>query len=171
MSIDDYSGLGGEPAESSASSTNNNGDLVLQFTRTFNAPRDLVFRMWTEPEHLKHWYGPTGFEVVFVELDLRVGGKWRKCMRSPDGVDYWRSGVYREIARPERLAFTYVSDDPQGIKGHETLVTLDFLELGKQTLMVFRQAVFDSVATRNSHRGGWGQAIDRFGTLVESLAA
>jgi uncharacterized protein YndB with AHSA1/START domain len=101
-------------------------------------------------------------------MDVRAGGAWRKCMRSPDGVDYWRSGVYREVVEFERLVFTYVSDDPQGIRGHETLVTIDFTDQGKKTLMTFRQAVFDSGATRNSHRGGWGESMDRFADWVES---
>jgi hypothetical protein len=83
MNIDDFSGLRGEPATGSAASTKRDGNLELHFTRTFNAPRDLVFRMWIDPEHIKHWYGPKGFEVVFIEMDVRVGGKWRKCMRSP----------------------------------------------------------------------------------------
>lgn len=168
MTIDDFSGLrGSAPGGSGAQ---DDEERVLQFTRTFNAPRELVFRMWTETEHIRHWYGPKGFEVVFVEMDVRVGGKWRKCMRAPDGTDYWRSGVYREIVHPERLVFTYVSDDPQGIKGHETLVSLDFLDRDGRTLMVFRQETFDSVATRNSHRGGWGEALDRFAARVESVA-
>lgn len=142
-------------------------DLELRFTRTFDAPRELVYRAWTDPGQVKHWYGPKGFEVVFVEMDVRVGGKWRKCMRSPDGTDYWRHGVYREIVQSARLAFTYVSDDLLGIRGHETLVTIDFAQRGKRTVMSFRQAVFDSVATRDSHRGGWGQAIDRLAAWVE----
>lgn len=140
----------------------------LHFTRLFDAPRAVVFRAWTEPAQAVHWYGPKGFTVEHIEMDVRPGGAWRKCMRSPEGIDYWRSGVYLEVVEPERLSFTYVSDDPQGIEGHETLVTIDFLERGTQTLMTFRQAVFESAATRNSHRNGWGESMDRFAAWVES---
>jgi uncharacterized protein YndB with AHSA1/START domain len=143
------------------------GDRELKFTRIFDAPRRIVYRAWTDPEQVVHWYGPKGFTVTFLEMDVRVGGAWRKCMRSPDGVDYWRSGIYREVVEFERLVFTYVSDDPHGIRGHETLVTIDFRDQGRKMLMTFRQAVFESVATRNSHRGGWGESMDRFADWVE----
>jgi len=139
----------------------------LHFTRLFDAPRAVVFRAWTDPAQALHWYGPKDFTVEHIEMDVRVGGAWRKCMRSPAGIDYWRSGVYHEVVVPERLSFTYLSDDPQGIAGHETLVSIDFLERGRQTLMVFKQAAFESMATRNSHRNGWGEAMERLAVWVE----
>src|SRR5579859_1945974 len=72
-------------------------DLELKFTRVFDATRRVVYRAWTDREQAVHWYAPKGFAVTFLEMDVRVGGAWRKCMRSPDGVDYWRSGIYREV--------------------------------------------------------------------------
>ena len=135
-------------------------------TRVFDAPRELVFKAWTDPEHVAQWYGPAGFSVVFLEMDVRPGGAWRKCMRSPEGIDYWRRGVFREVVEPERLVFTYVSDDPLGISGHETLVTITFADRGAKTLMTFRQAEFESVAARDSHRGGWTSCMERFAAYV-----
>lgn len=134
----------------------------LVITRVFDAPRNLVFRAWIDPEQAAQWWGPQGFTVVSLEMDVRPGGAWRKCMRSPDGRDYWRQGVYREIVAPERLVFTYVSDDPQGNPGHETLVTVTFADHGAKTLMTLRQAEFESTAARDAHRGGWTSSIERF---------
>lgn len=143
-----------------------NEERELLLTRVFDAPRELVFKAWTDPEHVAQWYGPEGFSVVFLEMDVRPGGAWRKCMRSPAGADYWRSGVFREIVEPERLVFTYVSDDPLGTSGHETLVTITFADQGAKTLMTFRQAVFESVAARDSHRGGWTSCMERFAAYL-----
>ena len=81
-------------------------DRVLLFTRVFDAPRSAVFKAWTDPKQLVQWFAPEGFSVAFLEMEVRPGGAWRKCMRSPDGVDYWRHGVYFEVVEPERLVFT-----------------------------------------------------------------
>jgi uncharacterized protein YndB with AHSA1/START domain len=100
----------------------------LVITRSFDAPRSLVFKAWTEREHLVHWSAPKGFTITHSEGDLRPGGAWRACMRSPDGVDLWLGGVYREIVEPERLVFTHAWEDADGKRGHETLVTVTLTE-------------------------------------------
>lgn len=76
-------------------------DLII--TRTFNAPREQVWQAWTEPERLMRWWGPKGFTAPICSVDLRVGGRYLNCMRSPEGQDYWSTGVYREITVPTRL--------------------------------------------------------------------
>ena len=144
-------------------------DRVLLFTRVFNAPRDVVFRAWTDPEQLAQWWAPEGFSVAFLEMDIRPGGAWRKRMRSPEGTDYWRHGVYLEVVEPERLVFTYISDDPVGDRDHETIVTIIFEDQGAKTLMTFRQAEFESVAARDSHRGGWTSCMERFAAYLGLL--
>jgi len=147
-------------------------DRVLAITRIFDAPRDLVFKAWTDPEHVKRWWAPKGFTVVSLEMDLRLGGAYTRHMRSLEGSDSWRRGVYKEIVAPERLAFTYISDNTQGTVGHETLVTVNFEDLGARTKMTFRQAVFESVLARDVHRGGWTSTMERFSEyLAEVLAA
>ena len=156
--------LDAESADTTATVEKAARELLL--TRFFDAPRELVFKAWTDPEQVAQWYGPEGFSEVFLEMDVRPGGAWRKCMRSPEGTDYWRRGIYREIVEPERLVFTYVSDDPQGIPGHETLVTITFADRGAKTLMTFRQAEFESIAARNSHQGGWTSCMGRFAAYV-----
>ena len=141
-------------------------DRVLLFTRVFDAPRNLVFRAWTDPKQLVKWFAPEGFSVAFLEMDVRPGGAWRKCMRSPEGLEYWRRGVYLEVAKPERLVFTYISDDPASDPEHETVVTMIFEDQGDKTLMTFRQQEFESVAARDSHRFGWASCMERFSAYL-----
>lgn len=81
--------------------------LAIAITRVFDAPRSLLFKMWIEGKHLANWSAPRGFTIPTAKSDVRPGGAWRCCMRSPDGVDYWVGGVYREIVEPERLVFTH----------------------------------------------------------------
>src|SRR5258705_11539625 len=92
-------------------------------TRVVDAPPRLVFKIWTDPEHLMQWWGPQGFTTPFHEMDVRPDGAFRICMRSPDGTDHWLQGVYREVVAPERLVFTWAWEDATGKPGHETLVT------------------------------------------------
>ncbi|MBD0383989.1 SRPBCC family protein [Paenibacillus sedimenti] len=79
----------------------------LRITRIFNAPRELVFKAWTDPEHLPKWWGPKGFTITVQEIDIRPGGVWRYVMHGPDGVDYDNKIVYREILSPERLVYSH----------------------------------------------------------------
>jgi uncharacterized protein YndB with AHSA1/START domain len=83
-------------------------------TRRFDAPRDLVFHALTEPEHLRHWWGPTGFTWVTCTMDLRPRGTFLYCMRSPDGREMWGKWVFREIVPPERLVFVNSFADARG---------------------------------------------------------
>lgn len=87
-------------------------DFVI--TRRFDAPRTLVFRAFTEPERLRHWWGPTGFSWVSCTMDLRTGGMLHYCMRSPDGQDMWGKWIYREIVPPERIVFVSSFSDADG---------------------------------------------------------
>lgn len=81
-------------------------ELVIE--RVFNAPRELVFQAWTDLEHIPKWFGPKHHPATHVTADLRPGGRWRGCLRSPEtGVILWLGGVYREIVPPERLVFTF----------------------------------------------------------------
>jgi uncharacterized protein YndB with AHSA1/START domain len=79
----------------------------LTITRVFNAPRSLVFKVWTQPEHFSRWLGPKDFTTIGCQMNVQVGGMYRACIRSPEGNDHWMQGVYREITEPERLVFTF----------------------------------------------------------------
>ncbi len=140
----------------------------LVITRVFDAPRDLVFDCWTDPEHLQHWQGaPRGFSVTSSESDIRPGGAFRICMRSPEGQDHWLEGHYREIVKPERLVFTHAWLDANHKPGTETLVTVTLAERNGKTELTLRQTGFTSVESRDGHEFGWTSALD---VLVDYLA-
>lgn len=149
--------------EKGSTSTAATATLVreLTITRVFDAPRSLVFKVWTDPEHLSRWCGPHGFTTPFGEMDFRPGGAYRTCLRSPEGKDYWLQGVYREIVEPERLVFTHAWEDEDGKPKHETLVKVTFAEHDGKTKLTFHQAVFESVEGRDSHLEGWSECLDR----------
>src|ERR687889_2653918 len=121
-----------------------------EMTRVFAAPRELVFKAWTEPERLKRWWGPRGFTTPFCAVDLREGGIFLYCMRSPEGRDFWGKGVFREIVVPERLVLvmsfadaegnvvpaTYYGLGPDGPL--QTLMTVTFEELAGATRVAVR---------------------------------
>lgn len=133
----------------------------LIITRIFDAPRSLVFKVWTQPEHFSCWLGPKDFTATSCQMDVRLGGTYRACIRSPEGTDHWMQGVYREIVEPERLVFTFAWEDEDGKPKHETLVTVTFLEHESKTKLTFHQATFESVEGRDSHLVGWSECFDR----------
>lgn len=148
-------------------------------TRLVDAPREVVFKAWTEPKRLKQWWGPRGFTTPFCTVDLRPGGVFHYCMRSPEGRDIWGKGVYREIVVPERIVYTDTFADADGnlvsptyyglSTGHpdETLVTVLFTAQGHQTKVTVQHAVPESVPERSGIKEGWTEMLDR---LAEELA-
>lgn len=144
-------------------------DTTLVLSRRFEAPRDLVFRAWTENEHLLKWLCPKGFTVLFGTGDLRPGGAWRSGMRSPAGKDYVVRGVYRTIDPPERLSFTHAWENEQGQPGRETLVTVEFAEQAGQTVLHFEQSGFASKESRDGHAVGWSESFDNLADYLRGL--
>jgi uncharacterized protein YndB with AHSA1/START domain len=142
-------------------------DRVLTITRIFDAPRSLVFKAWTDSEHIARWWGPRGFKSDVIKNDLRPGGSYRIHMLGPDG-DHWSQGVYREVVPPERLVMVGSWADAQGNPTRpETTLTLLFEDLGGKTKLTLHNAVFESVTARDLHNGGWTRALD---CLAEYLA-
>jgi uncharacterized protein YndB with AHSA1/START domain len=155
-----------EHLEQMAVAVSREHELVI--TRVFDAPRELVFECWTEPEHLQHWQGaPRGFTVTSSESDIRPGGFFRICMRSPEGADHWLEGGYRDVVKPERLVFTHVWLGANRKPGKETLVTITLAERDGKTELTLRQSGFASVEARDGHKYGWSSALD---VLVDYLA-
>jgi uncharacterized protein YndB with AHSA1/START domain len=145
-----------------AGSISATADRELVVTRVIDAPRRLVFKAWTQPEHIARWWGPQGFTTIHCDMDIRVGGTYRFGMRSPQGTEHWKRGVYREIAAPERIAFTFAWEDANGQPGHEMLTTVTFEDLGNKTRLTLHQAPFETVERRDDHRGGWTSCLERF---------
>lgn len=137
-------------------------DDELLIVRTFDAPASLVFSMWSNPEHMKRWMGPVGFECRVAESDFRVGGAYRRMIWSPEYGESWSSGIYREIEKDRRLVFTFKWDT--GPSGNvETLITITFAERDGKTTQTFHQSPFLNVERRDAHVGGWNSAFDKLG--------
>jgi uncharacterized protein YndB with AHSA1/START domain len=135
--------------------------------RFLDAPRELVFRAWTDPAHLVRWLGPKGFAGTVIRMDVRPGGAYCFHMCSADGSEYWQQGVYREVVEPDRFVRTCVWADADGNpSGPETLMTVTFEEHKGGTKLTFQQ-VFESAAARDGHQSGTASALDR---LAEYLA-
>lgn len=136
-------------------------DRQLLLVRDFDAPRELVFGMWTQAEHFAQWCAPARFTIVDNKADSRRGGVWWSEMRAPDGETCIASGVYREVVPPTRLVFTYAHEAPDGSRGPETLVTVTFEDIAGKTRLTLRQEVFDTVENRVAHHMGWTECLDR----------
>ncbi len=112
------------------------GEQEFVVERQFIALRTLLFQVFTQPEHLKHWWAPPPYTIPVCTIDLRPGGIWHYCMRSPEGQDHWSRSVYREIVPPEKLVYTSTFADEhahpvEGIPEH--LTTLLFTEEAGKT--------------------------------------
>jgi uncharacterized protein YndB with AHSA1/START domain len=148
------------------------GELTI--TRTFDAPRALVFQAWTDPQHLARWWGPEGFTNPVCEFDARVGGALRIHMRGPDGMVYPMKGVIREIVAPERLVFSNVAVDAAGKHLLEGLTTVTFAEQnGKTTMTMHSRAAAVAeigISYLQGMEAGWTQSIDRLKGLLAHAA-
>jgi uncharacterized protein YndB with AHSA1/START domain len=147
-------------------------DRVLVIERLLDAPRKLVFKAWTVPEHLVRWWGPHGFSLPYCKMELKPGGSFRCTMLSPEGTEHRLSCVYREIVAPEKLSFTWTWIDEEDQPGPETLVTVLLEEAGDQgaqTKLTLHQAIFESDTACAAHGDGWSQSLDRLVAYVESL--
>jgi len=141
----------------------------LTITRVLHAPRDLVFKVWTDARDAKKWWGPRDYPATHLEMDVRPGGHWRGRLRSTEnGKELGLGGVFREVVAPERLVFTFAWEE-EGERGLETLVTVTFADRGGKTVMTFHHAPFQSVAERDGHRGGWTSSFDRLEEYVAHM--
>jgi uncharacterized protein YndB with AHSA1/START domain len=116
-------------------------DRELIISRVFNAPRKLVYKAWTDPEHLPQWWGPKGFTITVQEIDVRPDGVWRYIMHGPDGVDYDNKIVYIEVVSPERIVYSHGGSE----EDEQFQVTATFAEQGDKTELTMRM-LFKSAA-------------------------
>ena len=142
------------------------GGLTLRLERTYRAPATRVFDAWTSPEVMRRWWqAEHSWETSEAEVDLRLGGAVRVVMRDPAaGAEYGGGGVYTEIDRPRRLAFTWLWDGDT----RRTLIELDFAEdaAGVTTVRFAHRGLWDEAAVRD-HEGGWSIVLDRLGLVLE----
>ena len=150
----------------------------IVITRIFEAPRELVWKAWTDPEHVMRWWGPKDFTAPVIKIDFRVGGKYLFCMHSPDGQDYWSTGVYREITPMDRIVCTdsfsdengnIVSATYYGMSADfplEMLVTVTFEEHEGKTKLTLEHDDLPTGAEGRGAQQGWNESFDK---LAESL--
>jgi uncharacterized protein YndB with AHSA1/START domain len=147
-------------------------------SRVLDAPRDLVFKAWTEAQRLKEWWGPKGFKVISCAMDLRPGGRFLYGLRTPDGGEMWGRWILREVVAPERLVFIVSFSDPEGgVTRHpwsetwplETLSTVEFAEQGRKTLVTVRWRPWNASDTErqtfatshDSMNQGWSGTMEQ----------
>jgi len=126
-----------EVLSAGSSGTAESAERVLVIERIFDAPPSLVFKAWTDPQHLVHWFGPRGFTLPSCELDLRPGGAWRSCMLSGEGREHWVRGVFREIVEPERIVYRNAPSTGPAWKGNPPAIytkTLHTVGIGESDL-------------------------------------
>jgi uncharacterized protein YndB with AHSA1/START domain len=150
-------------------------NIKLQLSRVFDAPRDLVFKAWTDANQFKHWFGAAacgGSSLQSVNVDARIGGKYRIQLRRPDGEYFTTVGTYREVKPPERLVFTWQfekdgsGDECGEVEPPEMLVTLEFKARGRQTELILTHEKFASVESRGRHEEGWTRCLNELGKYV-----
>jgi uncharacterized protein YndB with AHSA1/START domain len=155
----------------------------MVITRVFDAPRELVWKAWTDPKYVMQWWGPKGFTAPFCEIDFRVGGKFLCCMRAPDGQEGWNAGEYHEIVLHEKIVSSMYFSDSKGNKidpaqlgiEHEAIdglydVTL-FEDIGNgQTKLTFIGNDTMQNAIESGQLEGWKETLDKVAAVVEGLA-
>jgi uncharacterized protein YndB with AHSA1/START domain len=149
------------------------GNEELFITRIFDAPGELLWKAWTEPESVKRWWGPKNFTSPFAKIDLRVGGTYLYCMRSPEGQDFWSTGVYREIIEPKLIVCTDSFSDEEGnlvpasyygMNGDwplELLVRVKFEALDGMTRLTLQHTGIPEGENRELTKAGWNESLDK----------
>ena len=151
---------------------------IVEITRIFEAPRELVWKAWTNPEHLMRWWGPEHFTSPACAIDLRVGGKYHFCMQAPDGQKFWSTGVYQELVAPERMVYSDSFADEEGNAvpasyygmGDDIpftmMITVTFEDIGGKTRMTLNHVGLPAGEMSEMTVAGWNGSFDK---LAESL--
>ena len=144
------------------------GKQEIFMTRVFDAPRELVFKVCSDPKLVPNWWGPRRLTTHVEAMDVRPGGTWRFVQRDPDGHEFGFHGVYHDVVAPERVVQTF---EFEGVPGHAVLSTVRFENLGGKTKLI-QQDVFQSVDDRDAMvqtgmESGASETMDRLAELVE----
>lgn len=153
-------------------SDNTTRDAVV-IERIFDAPQDLVWTLWTDPDHFKNWYGPTGFSIPVAEMDVQVGGKRRVCMASPDGsMTMWTTGKFTVVDPTDKLAYTEsISDKDDNIISQDgvpdvTEVTVLLEAMDNRTKMTLTHA---GIPADSPGKSGWEMAFDKLDAQIKAI--
>lgn len=165
--------------QSSSPSDKATGEITI--TREFAAPRELVWKAWTDPDLLARWQGPKSFTAPSIKIDLRVGGNYLYCMRSPEGQDFWSTGRFLEVVEFERIVCTdsfadsagnVVPASHYGMEGDmplELRVEVDFKESDGKTLLTLRHLGMPAGSDRDLAVQGWNESLDKLAGVVKQV--
>jgi uncharacterized protein YndB with AHSA1/START domain len=163
-------------------STSDETDRMV-VTRVFDAPRESVWKAWTDPKYVMQWWGPKGFTAPVCRMDFRVGGKSLCCMKAPDGQEFWNAIEYREIVRHEKIVSSMYFADSEGNRVEPAQLGIEHESIeGAYDVTVFEE--FGDGQTRLTHIGnepmesaknsgqmeGWNQVLDKVAAVVAELA-
>jgi len=146
-------------------------DREIHVERVFDAPRDRVFSVYTDPELVPEWYGPHGTTAIVDEMDVRAGGNWRFVIRNEDGSEIGFRGTYREVTPPERIVQTF---EWEGMPGHVSVETAEFEDLGDGRTKVITTSIFHTSEERDGMlqsgmEGGMNETYERLDALLARL--
>jgi uncharacterized protein YndB with AHSA1/START domain len=141
--------------------------LMLRVERSVDAGRDRVFRALIAPEDLRLWWGPRGFSAQILELDPRMGGRYRIAMTPPDEETFHVTGAFLDIAPPDRLEYTFRWEEPDP-DDRETVVAVSLDQRDATTLLTVAQGFFATEARCELHRRGWSDSLDRLGEVLST---
>lgn len=159
--------------ESTGRKENPTADRELIISRTIDAPRELVFEVWTKPEHLINWWGPNGFTHTFQEVNIRPGGKWKFIMHGPDGRNYPNEVMFHKVDFPSKLEYSH--SDPENPDGINFTTTVTFEEVENKKTKLTMRALFPSkealeyVVREYGAKKGAEEHIAKLMTYVDSL--
>ena len=155
----------------------------MVITRVFDAPRELVWKAWTDPKYVMQWWGPKGFTSPICKIDFRVGGKFLYCMRTPDGQEGWNAGEYHEIVLHEKIVYSMYFSDSKGNKvepeeygieheaiddAHDVVIFEDFGN-GQTKLTLIGSEPLES-AKNSGQLEGWVEILEKLAGVVAGLA-
>ncbi len=164
-----------------------NPNAKFEITRIFDAPRDLLFKVWTQPEHLTKWSGPKGFSIKYEKSDIRPEGIAHYVMTMPDGGEMWGKVIYKELKFPTRIVYLqYFSDADEGVARHpisptwplEMLTTVIFEDEGKNKTKITltwepQDASREEIETFNNAKGGmsqgWGGSFENLDNYLKEV--
>lgn len=136
--------------------TSSTADRELFVTRVVNAPCELVFDVWTKPEHVVHWWGPDGFTNTIHEMEVKPGGVWKLTMHGPDGTDFPNEIKFIEVIRPTKLVWTHGTNDPND--PGQFVSTVTFTEIGKKKTEITMRMVFKT-------KEAFQRVVEKFGAI------
>jgi uncharacterized protein YndB with AHSA1/START domain len=148
--------------------TTDTSDREIIITRVFDAPRELVWEAWTNPQHVSKWWGPEGFTTTIEEMNVKPGGTWKHVMRGPDGTEYPNKSIFIEVVKPERIVYNH-GGEKKGGAAVQFVATWTFERVEESKTRLTLHFVFPSAEARDTVVREFG-AVEGGKQTLERLA-